>query len=190
MSGMNPSDYMHTLVDVLEHSDFKSIDSAIAVIREGWLHGRQIITLGNGGSAMTALHYTTDWNKSVFMSTGKPFLGRSLVDNIGLVTAYGNDINYDDVFVAQLKNLLRPLDVVVAVSGSGNSENIIRAVDYCNKHDAITVGICGYRGGRLKNIAQYPVWVDKDDMQIVEDVHMVFGHMVLRALADYVCSSR
>jgi len=174
--------YLDRLVQHLNSLNFEEIDAAVAVIEDAWHRGNQIITLGNGGSSMTALHMITDWNKSVFMSTGRPFRGRSLVDNVGLIMAYGNDVSFQDIFVEQLKNVLEPNDLVLAISGSGNSENVIRAVNYANEHGAITLGLCGYDGGKLKAIAQHVVHADVADMQLCEDVHSIFGHVVMQKL--------
>jgi D-sedoheptulose 7-phosphate isomerase len=124
--------YLSQLQKTLAELDAEAMDKAIAMIGDAWKEGRQIITLGNGGSAITALHFVTDWNKSIFLSTGRPFRGRSLVDNLGLVSAYANDLSYADVFVEQLKNIMSPGDLVVLISGSGNSENIVRAAEYAN----------------------------------------------------------
>lgn len=174
--------YLTKLIKQLTDIDHDSIDNAVQVVANAWQNGNQVFTLGNGGSSMTALHFITDWNKSVFMKGGKPFRGRSLVDNMGLVMAYANDISFEDVFVEQLKNLLNPNDLVIAISGSGNSENVVRAVDYANNLGAVTLGLCGYRGGKLKDIAQHVLWADIDDMQIAEDIHAIFGHMVMQRL--------
>lgn len=178
--------YLGKLIKQLSMIDRDEIDHAVKVVADAWHAGKQIITLGNGGSSMTALHFITDWNKSVFMYGGKPFRGRSLVDNMGLVMAYANDLSFQDVFVEQLKNVLTPGDLVIAISGSGNSENVIRAVQYANDNDAVTLGLCGYRGGKLKEIAQHVLWADVDDMQIAEDVHAIFGHMVMQRLCGYL----
>lgn len=166
--------YLSRLMTLLESFDRTQVDNAIRIIAEAWL--------GNGGSAMTALHFINDWNKSVFMATGKPFRGRSLIDNMGLVMAYGNDIPFQDVFVEQLKNILQAGDLVIAISGSGNSENVIRAVRYANENNRITLGLCGYAGGKLKELAQHVVWVNVDDMQLSEDMHAIFGHIVMQWL--------
>ncbi len=174
--------YVRKLVTVLEALDAAQLDGAIAAIRKVWHAGGQIITLGNGGSAMTALHFVTDWNKGIFSATGRPFRGRSLVDNMGIVTAYSNDLSYADVFVEQLKNLATPQDLVLAISGSGNSENVIRAVTYANELGCETVGLVGYSGGKLKGLAKHVVWADVNDMQLSEDVHAIFGHIVMQAL--------
>lgn len=177
--------YLSRLSKLLESFDRTQVDNAVKVIADAWQAGRQIITLGNGGSSMTALHFINDWNKSIFMSTGKPFRGRSLVDNMGLVMSYGNDISFQDIFVEQLKNIFQPGDLVIAISGSGNSENVIRAVSYANDNNGVTLGLCGYRGGKLKNLAQHVLWADVDDMQLSEDVHAIFGHIVMQRLCGY-----
>lgn len=177
--------YLSKLTSLTSTINHKEIDNAVKVVLDAWQSGKQIITMGNGGSALTALHFLNDWNKSVFMSTQKPFRGRSLVDNIGLVMSYANDVSYQDIFVEQLKNVLNPGDLVIAISGSGNSENVIRAVQYANDNGAVTLGLCGYRGGKLKENAQHVFWVDVDDMQLSEDMHSIFGHIVMQHLCEY-----
>jgi D-sedoheptulose 7-phosphate isomerase len=174
--------YTLRLTEILNKLDYEQIDIAIDLIQKKWRAGQQIITLGNGGSSLTALHFINDWNKSIFMSKKIPFRGRSLVDNIGLVMSYGNDIDFKDIFLEQLKNILNPGDLVIAISGSGNSENVIRAVKYANENQATTLGLCGYSGGKLKDLAQHVVWAQVNDMQLSEDVHSIFGHMVMQKL--------
>lgn len=180
----HPRAYLERLTAVLASLDNEQLENAIASIEGAWKAGRQIITLGNGGSSLTAMHFVNDWNKSVFMSSRRPFRGRSLVDNIGLVMSYGNDVSFQDIFVEQLKNILQPGDLVIAISGSGNSENVIRAVNYANSNGAVTLGLCGYTGGKLKELAQHVVWANVNDMQLSEDVHMIFGHIVMQALCQ------
>jgi D-sedoheptulose 7-phosphate isomerase len=174
--------YLAKLQTLLSQTDADEMDRALLVIEKAWERGAQIITLGNGGSAMTALHFITDWNKSVYMATGRPFRGRTLVDNMGLATAYANDISYQDVFAEQLKNIAVAGDLVIAISGSGNSENVIRAIDYANEIGCETLGLCGYSGGRLKEKAQHVVWANVNDMQLCEDLHALFGHIVMQSL--------
>jgi D-sedoheptulose 7-phosphate isomerase len=178
--------YFKKLAVTLSHLDDAAFDRGIELIVNAWQNKRQIITLGNGGSALTALHFINDWNKSIFLETGVAFSGRSLCDNLGLLTSYANDISYQDIFVAQLKNCMQKNDLVIAISGSGNSENVIRAVEYANDHGGVTLGLCGFRGGRLKEKAQHHIWVDRDDMQIVEDIHSMFGHIVMQTLCGYM----
>jgi D-sedoheptulose 7-phosphate isomerase len=174
--------YAEKLINVLHDIDHKSIDNAVEIINRTWKDGGQIITLGNGGSSLTALHFINDWNKSVYLSHGIPFRGRSLVDNVGLLMSYANDISFEDVFVEQLKNILTPGDLVIAISGSGNSENVIRAVEYANNNQGVTLGLCGYDGGKLKQLAAHHVWIKANDMQLAEDLHSIFGHIVMQSL--------
>jgi D-sedoheptulose 7-phosphate isomerase len=176
--------YVEKLKIVLDSLDTTDIESAIDLIYSKWREGKQIITLGNGGSSMTALHFITDWNKSIFMSSGIPFRGRTLVDNMGIIMAYGNDLSFNDVFSEQLKNVMQPGDLVIAISGSGNSENVIRAVEYANNNGGITLGLSGFSGGKLKNLVHHSIWVNVNDMQLSEDVHSIFGHMVMQKLCN------
>ena len=176
--------YIKKLSGLLSNVDTNEMDNCISVIRDAWERKAQIITLGNGGSAMTALHFITDWSKMIYLKTGKPFYGRTLVDNIGVITAYSNDISYQDVFSEQLKNILKVDDLVIAISGSGNSENVIRAIDYSNSIGVETIGLSGFSGGRLREKAKYNFWVKSNDMQLVEDVHACFGHIVMQDLCD------
>lgn len=174
--------YLKKLSAALESLNREELDNAVKVVADAWTAGGQIITLGNGGSSMTALHFINDWNKSIYMATGRSFRGRSLVDNLGLVMSYSNDVSFQDVFVEQLKNIVVKGDLVIAISGSGNSENVLRAVGYANEHGAITLGLCGYDGGKLRHIARHVVWVNVQDMQLAEDVHAIFGHIVMQRL--------
>lgn len=139
------------------------------------LKGDDVVRVLDG---LTALHFINDWNKSIFMHGHRPFRGRSLVDNIGLVMSYGNDVSFQHIFVEQLRNILLPGDLVIAISGRGNSANVIRAVKYANESGAVSLGLCGYDGGKLKDLAQHCVWAKVNDMQLAEDVYAIFGHIV------------
>jgi D-sedoheptulose 7-phosphate isomerase len=183
LSGMSEV-YLDKLGLALAALNRQELDEGVRMVRDAWERGAQVFTLGNGGSSMTALHYITDWNKMVYLNHGKQFRGRSLVDNMGLVMAYGNDTSFADIFIEQLKNLMAPGDLVIAISGSGNSENVIRAVDYANKNGGVTLGLAGFSGGKLKGMAQHCVWVAADDMQLCEDAHAIFGHIVMQSLCD------
>jgi D-sedoheptulose 7-phosphate isomerase len=176
------TNYLAAHARLAQKIDPASLQHGIELIRSTAEAGRKIITCGNGGSAYTASHYICDWNKMANLATGKPFRGLSLCDNIGLVTAFGNDIGYDEVFAGQLKAILSEGDLVVAVSGSGNSPNVLKAVEYANSAGGKTLAVVGYDGGRLKKIAQHSVWVPSFDMQLCEDVHLMFGHMVMKTL--------
>lgn len=174
--------YFDRLKRTIDALDRTAIASVIDVIRKGWQDGNQFIAFGNGGSGLAALHYVHDWNKGITDATGVPFRGRTLNDNIGLITAFGNDVSYDDIFSEQLKSAMQPGDVIMGISGSGNSENVLRAIRYANDNDAVTIGLSGYPGGQLETIAQYNICTNIHDMQISEDLQMVFGHLVMREL--------
>jgi D-sedoheptulose 7-phosphate isomerase len=120
----------------------------------------------------------------VNLATGKQFKGISLCDNIGLLTAFGNDISYDEVFAGQLKSILSPEDLVITVSGSANSPNVLKAIEYANSIGADTLAIVGYDGGKSKLLSKHSVWIKSFDMQLCEDLHLMFGHMVMKELCD------
>jgi D-sedoheptulose 7-phosphate isomerase len=180
--GGESGSYFERLSTLFSSLDLPSFDKGVSMVVDAWNSGAQIITLGNGGSSMTALHFITDWNKMIYLKHGKQFRGRSLVDNMGLVMAYSNDLSFADVFSEQLKAIMQPGDLVIAISGSGNSENVIRAIDYANANGAKTLGLCGFSGGRLREKAHHSVWAPVDDMQLCEDVHAIFGHIVMQTL--------
>jgi D-sedoheptulose 7-phosphate isomerase len=174
--------YLNRLSQTIDALDTDAFDHAIGLIRTAWQNDKQIIVFGNGGSALTAQHYVTDWNKAIYLKTRRPFRGVCLAENMGLITAYANDISYNDVFLEQLKPILKKGDLVIGVSGSGNSENVLRPIRYANENGGITLGICGYDGGKLKQIAQHAICADVHDMQLSEDVHLIFGHMTMQTL--------
>ncbi len=162
--------------------DLQALEAGIGLIRAAFDAGRQILTCGNGGSAYAASHLVADWNKNVTIATGKPFRGISLCDNLGLLTAFANDVAFDEIFAGQLRAILQPGDLVIAISGSGNSPNIVKAVEYANSAGAVTLALVGYDGGALKRHAQQSVWIPSFDMQLCEDFHLSFGHMAMKAL--------
>jgi D-sedoheptulose 7-phosphate isomerase len=174
--------YIEKHNQVMNSLDVGELKTAIELIRERAFAGRKIAVCGNGGSALAASHYITDWNKMVNLETGQCFNGVCLSDNMGLITAYANDLSYDDVFSEQVKNLMLPEDLLITVSGSGNSENVVRATEVANSLDITTLSICGYDGGKLRKISNQSVWIRSFDMQICEDAHVVFGHLVMKAI--------
>jgi D-sedoheptulose 7-phosphate isomerase len=180
--GLSAAAYLDAHRALAGKLDLQAFEAGVALIRATFEAGRQIITCGNGGSAYAASHFITDWNKMVTLATGKKFRGISLCDNLGMVTAFANDTSFEEIFVGQLRAILEPGDLVIAVSGSGNSPNVIKAIEYANDARARTLALVGYDGGRLKQIAAQTVWVPSFDMQLCEDVHLMFGHVVMKAL--------
>jgi D-sedoheptulose 7-phosphate isomerase len=182
VANFSVSAYLGAHARLAQHIDQQAFRAGIDVVKTSFDAGKQIITCGNGGSAYTASHYITDWNKMVNLATGRKFRGISLCDNIGIVTAFANDVAFDEVFAGQLKAILEPGDLVIAVSGSGNSRNVVRATEYANEAGAETLAVVGYDGGALKRIARHCVWAPSFDMQLCEDIHLMFGHMVMKTL--------
>jgi D-sedoheptulose 7-phosphate isomerase len=178
----NIGNYLSAHARLAHELDQRSFQAGVDLIVEKFNSGKKIITCGNGGSASTASHYITDWNKMINLATGKKFRGISLCDNIGLITAYGNDLSYDEVFSGQLAAIMDEGDLVIAVSGSGNSPNVLKAVEFANANGGDTLAIVGYDGGKLKQMAGRSVLVPSFDMQLCEDVHLMFGHMVMKTL--------
>jgi len=178
------SNYLAAHARLAQELDTADFQAGIDVIKATFEAGKKIITCGNGGSAYTASHYITDWNKMINLATGRKFRGLSLCDNIGLVTAFGNDLSYDEVFAGQLRAIMDEGDLLVAISGSGNSPNVLKAVEYANGAGGNTLAVVGYDGGKLKPMAKSSVWVNSFDMQLCEDVHLMFGHMVMKTLCS------
>jgi D-sedoheptulose 7-phosphate isomerase len=174
--------YFKAHADLASKLNISMFQAGVDLIKQKFEDGKKIFTCGNGGSASTASHYITDWNKMVNLATGKKFRGISLCDNIGLITAYGNDISYDEVFAGQLKAIMDKGDLLVAISGSGNSPNVVKAVEYANSIGGDTLAVVGYDGGKVKELSKTAVWVESFDMQLCEDVHLMFGHLVMKTL--------
>jgi D-sedoheptulose 7-phosphate isomerase len=169
---------------VMESLSISELECVIKIIKNKAIEGKRIAVCGNGGSALAASHYITDWNKMINLELNQRFNGICLSDNIGLVTAYANDLSYDDIFSEQVKNLLLPGDLLITISGSGNSENVIRATRAANKLGVTTITISGYDGGELLKLSDHTVWIHSFDMQICEDAHVLFGHLVMKSICD------
>lgn len=178
----SPKNYFLTLEKTFKLINEEQINDFINSIDRKFKEGKKIITCGNGGSAYNASHFITDWNKMVNIATNKKFHGISLNDNIGLITAYANDISYSKVFSGQLECILDKEDLLICISGSGNSKNVLEATNYANKIGADTFCLVGYDGGELKKISKKYVHIPSNDMQICEDLHMMIGHMVMKKL--------
>jgi D-sedoheptulose 7-phosphate isomerase len=148
--------------------------------------GKTVYVLGNGGSAATAIHAATDWLKPNKQDGVGGVATVSLVDNVGLLTAWANDTCFDNVFAAQLEGRLEPGDVVIAVSGSGNSPNVLRAVEVAAKAGAVTIGLSGFDGGALAGAVDISVVVPCDSQGMIEDVHLVLVHALAATLRQPV----
>lgn len=173
----------HTaLFGLLDHF---SISKAVEMVEDCCNKEQTIFTCGNGGSAYAASHYITDWNKMINLSTGKKFRGVSLCDNFGLVTAFANDVAYDEIFSGQLSSFSSPGDLLICISGSGNSQNVINAATYARDNKMRTLGFVGFDGGKLMDICDHSVHIPSFDMQLCEDVHLMLGHIIMKQICGY-----
>ena len=182
MTTFTVTNYLVAHQQLAQKLDTENFQRGIEMIKAAFESGNKIITCGNGGSASTASHYITDWNKMVNLATGKKFRGVSLCDNVGLITAYGNDLSFGDVFAGQVDALMDEGDLLVAVSGSGNSPNVIRAIESARRAGGKILGVVGYDGGKIMPMCDQSVLVPSFDMQLCEDIHLMFGHMVMKTL--------
>ena len=182
-------DYLENVVSALVRLDREEVNNMASLIFEAYESDKQIFVLGNGGSASTASHFVCDLNKGVSYGRDKKIKAIALTDNMAIITAYSNDVSYDDIFVEQLKNFLNPGDLVIAISGSGNSKNVIRAIEYANSAGNMTLGLTGYGGGKLKQIAKFSVNANVQDMEISEDVHLSICHNIKRVLLNKINSA-
>lgn len=162
--------------------DKRSISEAIEILDLTYSAGGTIYIFGNGGSASTASHVVCDFNKGISLKLDKKFRMVCLSDSISTMTAISNDISYSEVFSAQLDGRLQKGDAVIAISGSGNSENIIKAAGYAKSKGIPVIGLTGYDGGKLRGMADVKIHFPLDDMQKTEDAHLIILHM----LAQYM----
>jgi D-sedoheptulose 7-phosphate isomerase len=175
-------DYCQGLKQALDAVAADAVEEFVELLEKACQEGRQVFLMGNGGSGSTASHAAADLNKGVSFGRPQRFRAICLNDSLATLTAYANDVSYEDVFVEPLKNLLHPGDVVIGISGSGNSPNVLKAIDYANQQGAITVGFCGFQGGKLVRLAHLPLLVPVEDMQKVEDIHLMIFHVAMQVL--------
>lgn len=178
------SDYLSRMTDLLLEIPVADVENAIDLFRDNYANGRRTVFCGNGGSAATASHLPADFQKNMCLNTGKPWEILSLVDSVPLLTAWSNDTEYANVFAGQVRTWLRPGDLLVAISGSGNSPNILAAVEAAHEIGAVSLGWSGFGGGLLAQKAQHNIAIHSNNMQMVEDAHMVIGHLIYSALRD------
>ncbi len=176
--------YVQNLVGTLQSLDLSKVDQAIEWLREARDNGNTIFTCGNGGSAATASHFVCDIVKGASYQREKRFRIMALTDNLAAITAYSNDVSYECVFVEQLKNFAKPGDVLIAISGSGNSPNVLRAVEYANELGCKTIGMTGRDGGKLGPLSQLNIHAAEPHMGRIEDAHMIACHMIGYAFMD------
>jgi D-sedoheptulose 7-phosphate isomerase len=181
-------EYINEVKTALDALDIKSINQAISMILHAYEKGSRVFILGNGGSASTATHMACDLGKGTlsrfYDNKEKRLRVMSLSDNIALLTAYANDLSFDHAFVQQLRNLIEKKDLVIVLSGSGNSKNLVKAITYAKDHGAKTIGILGFKtGGKLAAIVDCAIIVQSNHYGPIEDVHLVMNHLLASCFA-------
>ena len=181
--------YITKLSFAVQQIDKQPITEVIQVLCKVAEKGGTVYLLGNGGSAATASHMQNDFNCGLTKIPNHRFNFCCLVDNVATITALANDIDYDEIFKFQLQRKLNPEDLVLAISGSGNSTNILKAVTYAKENGNCVVAMTGFDGGQLYTMADYNLHISVNDMQITEDIHLIFNHMMVRAIKSKTVAS-
>lgn len=167
----------------------ESINHIADVLLKAYEAGRVVYLFGNGGSASLASHFACDLGKgTAYCNGGKRFRVIALTDNIPTMTAWANDASYEDVFSEQLKNFVQPEDIAFAISGSGNSKNVLNALAVAREARAITIGISGFEGGKMKSLCDICVVVPSNNMQVIEDLHLAMAHSIFRIVSARMSS--
>ena len=174
--------YLEREMNAIQNLDLDAINEVMNVLEEARVAGKRIFICGNGGSAATASHFCCDFNKGVSETQEVKYNFECLSDNIPTMMAVANDIGYEDIFRFPLKNKMKSNDVLIGVSGSGNSQNIVNAMEYAKSIGGTTIALVGFSGGKMKELADYTIHVRIDDMQISEDIHMILDHLMMYVL--------
>lgn len=184
-ASLDAPDYLAKLNALVAAVDVSKMRKWADLLFQAWQDGRFVFIFGNGGSGCTASHLAEDLGKSTLRESElgdeskKRLKVLSLTDNLGWIMAVGNDVGYDEIFRQQLMNYGSKGDLVIAISGSGNSPNVLKAVDWANRHGLTTFALTGYSGGKLKQMAHDGLHVPLEDMGMVESVHLCLHHWVL-----------
>lgn len=171
--------YIEHEINTIRSLDVEAINQALNVLLETFENGNTVFVFGNGGSSATASHFQNDFNKGVSEHTEKKFNLLCLNDNMATLMAVANDIGFEEVFRFQLQGHIKPGDVVMAISGSGNSKNVINAVEYAKEQGCKIIGLTGFGGGKLKELSDVSLHAPVNSMQITEDIHMIFDHLMM-----------
>ncbi len=177
-------DYMAGVKRLIDEIPESQIERFADLLETAWRDDKRVLLMGNGGSAATASHIVNDLQKCLHLECGKPLKTLCLSDSMPLIMAWGNDTEYANVFAPQVECWAEPGDLVVAISGSGNSPNVLRAIEIANSRGAHTFGLAGFKGGKLAQVAKECITVPSDNMQQIEDLHMILLHVVFSMVRD------
>jgi D-sedoheptulose 7-phosphate isomerase len=176
------NNYFIKISETLKLIDLNSLEIAINMLLKAYENDAHVYIFGNGGSGATASHVSGDFIKGVSLGLKKKFKLISLNDNMPAMMAIANDISFDDIFIEQLRGRLNPNDIVIGISGSGNSINVVKALEYANSQNIKTIALCGYKGGKIKDLASHYIHIPVMDMEITEDIHMIVFHAIKQEL--------
>lgn len=179
-------EYYDREIRIIQNLDLDEINDAMNAIYKAYQKQGTIYVCGNGGSASTASHMQNDFNKGISEYVDNKFRFYCLNDNYPTVMAIANDIGYEEIFRFQLLNKINKNDLFIGISGSGNSKNVLNAAEYAKECGIKVIGITGYKGGKLKDMADYRMHVAEEDMQIDEDIHMTFDHMMMKIFYNFL----
>jgi len=186
---LDARNYFDELQRVAANLPHDIIDQISGVLLNAYEAGRVVYIFGNGGSASLASHFACDLGKgTAYCNGGKRFRVIALTDNIPTMTAWANDASYEDIFSEQLRNFVQPDDIAFAISGSGNSKNVLNALAVAREASAITLGISGFGGGKMKSLCDICVVVPSNNMQVIEDLHLAMAHSIFRIVSARISS--
>jgi len=181
--------YFGQVKRVIDELDLEKIQKITEIIYEAYKNNKQVFIMGNGGSASNSSHFACDLGKGTlknfYNEQEKRFKVISLTDNVATLMAFGNDLSFEDIFVQQLKNLINPGDIVIGISASGNSTNVVKAIEYAKRYGAKTVGFLGFKtGGKLHNLVDYEITVQDEHYGRSEDIHLILIHLITDYLTE------
>lgn len=183
---MKVQDYISSLQETINQLPVGLIEELVDILHEARLSKKHIFIMGNGGSASTASHFVCDLAKNTRIDGWPHFKVIGLSDNMAILSAYANDEGYENVFAQQLANLVSNDDVVIGISASGNSPNVVNAIKIAHEHNAKTIGLTGFDGGMLGKLADLHIHISNNNYGQVEDIHLMIEHMAIHALQDRV----
>ena len=181
------NDYISLEIETLKKLDVDAINEALNLLMETAKKHKRIYVFGNGGSSATASHIQNDFVKGVSEYVEDKFRFQCLNDNVPTVMAIANDIGFEEIFRFQLRGVIEPGDVVIAISGSGNSANVINAVEYAKEQGNKIIGMTGFSGGKLKELSDISLHAPINSMQVTEDIHMIFDHLMMSMFYQHLC---
>lgn len=176
--------YLAQMADVLGKLPMEALEQMVYRLEEARWKRQQVFICGNGGSAATAIHFASDLAKGALALNKPPIKAESLCDNIALLTAWANDLSYDEIFAQRMAPWIKAGDVLIAISGSGNSQNVLKAVDLARAVGATTIGFAGFEGGKLKDMVDICITVPCDSMEQIEDIHLLLCHLITTCLRN------